>query len=288
MLKIENYPSPNFGERKEGAVPTFLVMHYTACPTDDALFTLTSKAKQVSAHYLVPPEGDKVYSLVNESQRAWHAGKSFWKEIEDVNSSSIGIENVNWGYTYGYIPPEPKCRPLRYLWSAAIHSQRRLGEYLSANKLLSPEKEWYPYPLEQIEVLTRLSKKVINEWKIKPEDVVGHSDVAPQRKIDPGPLFPWEKLAKKGVGVWYDLSIERVHSDRKQGDMSISWMQQSLKSWGYQVPLNGHLDPETQKVVQAFQMHFRPKDHNGLVDVETSEILDVLLCQRQNKMDCDQ
>jgi N-acetyl-anhydromuramyl-L-alanine amidase AmpD len=283
-IKYESYPSLNSTERRGGTQPSILVMHYTACPTDEALTTLTSKAKAVSAHYLIPPEGKTVYTLVDDTQRAWHAGMSHWRGIDDINSASIGIENVNWGYTYGWVPPEPKNPVIRYCWSSMIDIERRIGEYLALKRIFPFKKQWHNFPQRQIETLSNLSKQIIDQWKIDAENVVGHSDIAPQRKLDPGPLFPWQKLAEKGIGVWYSDFIDRLHSNKPSGP-SVSWMQVSLKEWGYAVPQNGKLDPETQKVVAAFQMHFRPQDHEGLLDVESMEILDKLLCQRRNKTD---
>lgn len=277
----ENHPSPNYTERRGQATPKILVMHYTACPTNEALNTLTSTVSQVSAHYLIPPDGEKVYRLVDEKNRAWHAGAGHWDGIDDVNSYSIGIENVGWGYTYGPVPDEPSTVSARNAWSKAIHARRRLGE---SGKLSPDQKQWQPFPKEQMELLKRLSKEIIERHSIDPEKVVGHSDVAPQRKVDPGPLFDWEDLAKNGIGVWYDKNVDKVHSNQPTA-ISIPWMQSSLKEWGYKVPQNGKLDQETKKVVTAFQMHFRPKNYDGTIDEETSNILDALLCQRRNKAD---
>ncbi len=281
-IYFENRPSPNFGERKNSGTPLFLMMHYTACPTDEALAILTSKAKEVSAHYLIPPNGDTTYKLVDESKRAWHAGVSHWRGIDDVNSFSIGIENVNWGYTHGWTPPEPSWPNLCYLWSSMIHSQRWIGDYLEGKNFFYTNKQWHTFPLEQIETLTILARDIIKRWKLDPENIVGHSDVAPQRKVDPGPQFPWHDLARRGVGVWPNPQTDRIYSDLPQGT-SVPWMQKNLQKCGYKVPQNGSLDPETQNVVRAFQMHFRPKIYDGKVDRESSEILDSLLCQRQNR-----
>jgi N-acetylmuramoyl-L-alanine amidase len=277
-LRYEDYPSSNFNERRDEAQPTMLVMHYSACPTDEALTTLTSPGKAVSTHYLLPPEGERVFRLVDATKRAWHAGVSHWKGMDDVNSASIGIENVNWGYTYGCVPPEPLNPILHYSWSSMIHLQRKLGDCVGL------EKQWHSFPDSQINTLTLLSQELIGKWHIEPENVVGHSDVAPQRKVDPGPLFPWKRLAEKGVGVWHSSLTDLVHSNKPQG-VSVSWMQKSLKEWGYKAPQNGMLDPETQNVIAAFQMHFRPQNYDGRLDSESAEILDRLLCQRRNRQD---
>ncbi|HEV3270048.1 MAG TPA: N-acetylmuramoyl-L-alanine amidase [Candidatus Rhabdochlamydia sp.] len=280
-INFEDHFSPNFTGRRNGGSPKILVMHYTACPTDEALHTLTSKTSQVSAHYLIPPEGDKVYRLVPENMRAWHSGVAEWRGESDVNSHSIGLENVNWGYTYGSVPNEPSNALLKNIWSKNIHAKRSLGE---RGLLPFLQKTWHSFPQEQMNTLALLSKEIIDKWSIDPENVVGHADVAPDRKVDPGALFDWKFLAEKGVGVWYNLNADRVHSNQPQG-ISVSWMQKSLQNWGYKTPQNGSLDPETKKVVEAFQMHFRQKKYDGVLDKESMDILDILLCQRKNKLD---
>ncbi|MDR2539024.1 MAG: N-acetylmuramoyl-L-alanine amidase [Chlamydiales bacterium] len=278
-IAIVEYPSPNFTERRNEGSPKMLVMHFTACPTDEALQILTSKTSQVSAHFLIPPEGDPVYRLVPENMRAWHAGVAEWRGESDVNSNSIGLEIVNWGYTYGIISNEPSEPSLKKMWSQAIHAQRRAG-----NQNPSAKKIWHPFPPKQMDIVTCLSQDLIKKWSINSENVIGHADIAPGRKVDPGPLFDWESLAKKGVGVWYDSNMDRVHSNKPSG-ISIPWMQENLHNWGYKTPKSGSLDPETKKVIQAFQMHFRQKKWDGSIDEESMDILDMLLCQRKNKLD---
>ena len=278
-INFEKYPSTNYTERRNGGYPKIVVMHYTACPLDEALNTLTSKVSNASVHYLVSAEGKTVYSLVDEDKRSWHAGNGYWRGIDDVNSYSIGIENVNWGYTYG--PVESSNPLLQKTWMQGIHFRRRLGEN---GFFPSAKKTWHPFPQEQMNTLALLSKRIIDTWSIEPENVIGHADLASGRKTDPGPLFPWKVLAKKGVGVWYNPDTDRIHSNKPLG-VSVSWMQKNLEKWGYKVPQNGSLDPETKKAVQAFQMHFRPEKYTGIIDEESMEILDTLLCQRDNKLD---
>lgn len=287
VIDTVTYSSPNFTERRGAATPNILVIHYTACPEDEAAYILTSKTKGVSAHYLVPSRGNTVYQLVDESQRAHHAGESYWRGIDDVNSSSIGIENVNWGYTYGWMPPEPMHPLLRWAWSSIIHIERRIGEYLETRQYLPSillQKQWHPFPEEQIQTFIELAKQILKRYNIEDESVIGHADVSPQRKVDPGPLFPWKQLADREIGIWPDLTTDRIHSTKPR-ETSISWMQQSLAEWGYKVPHNGMLDPATEKVVRAFQMHFRPSCCDGRIDAESCDLLDALLCQRKNRHD---
>ncbi|CRY39790.1 N-acetylmuramoyl-L-alanine amidase [Yersinia enterocolitica] len=221
----------------------FLVLHYTA--TDDAESLRLLTQGDVSAHYLVKTHPESlngkpvVLQLVPESQRAWHAGVSYWQGRNSLNDTSIGIEIVNRGFTE---------RMLR--------------------------REWYPYNESQIELIERLTKDIVERYNIEPENVVAHSDIAPLRKSDPGPLFPWKRLATQGIGAWPDdATVTKYIAERNKHDMaSVSIIQQTLARYGYQIPQNGELDDETRQVIKAFQMHFRAQDFSGIPDVETEAI----------------
>lgn len=221
----------------------FLVLHYTA--TDDATSLKILTQGEVSAHYLVKTHPDSidgkpiVLQLVPESQRAWHAGVSNWHGCSSLNDTSIGIEIVNKGFT-----------------------EKMLG------------REWYPYNESQIKLIERLTKDIVERYGIDPTDVVAHSDIAPLRKSDPGPLFPWKRLAQLGVGAWPDDATVTKYIDgrNKQDSASVSIIQQALARYGYQIPQSGELDNETQQVIKAFQMHFRAQDFSGVPDVETEAI----------------
>ncbi|OWF77596.1 N-acetylmuramoyl-L-alanine amidase [Yersinia rohdei] len=221
----------------------FLVLHYTATNDVESLRLLTQG--DVSAHYLVkthPHHLDGkpiVLQLVPESQRAWHAGVSYWQGHSSLNDTSIGIEIVNKGFTK------------RMLY-----------------------REWYPYNESQIKLIERLTKDIVERYNINPADVVAHSDIAPLRKSDPGPLFPWRRLAQQGVGAWPDDATvnKYINGRNKQDGASISIIQQTLARYGYQIPQSGRLDNETRQVIKAFQMHFRAQDFSGVPDVETEAI----------------
>lgn len=216
----------------------FLVLHYTATGNDASLKILSER--NVSAHYLVTDEPrPHVYQLVDESRRAWHAGLGEWYGRTDINSSSIGVEVVNVG---------------------------RQGN------------DWASYPKRQIHTLTLLLKDIIARHQIKPHNVVGHSDIAPQRKIDPGPLFPWEALAKQGIGRWYDANLVQQYEAQflALGTPDIAWAQAQLRRLGYTAPLSGALDKETRNVIAAFQMHYRPALYDGYPDPQTLAILKAL------------
>lgn len=221
-----------------------LVLHATELPYQPSLDILTHG--KVSAHYLVPDilrryQGKPVVlNLVDEKQRAWHAGESYWNGRSNLNDTSIGIEIVNMNNT----------------------SKAHSGQ---------------PYTDEQIQLIIQLAKDIIKRYSIKATDVLAHSDVAPQRKRDPGPLFPWKKLAENGVGAWPDEATVTECLANSVSQMSILELQGKLKRYGYSIELTGKLDVQTRKVVSAFQMHFRPEIISGEPDEETEAILNALL-----------
>jgi len=171
-LKITKIASPNFGERRNNIKPDMLVLHYTGMPTaKDALDKMTSEAGATSAHYMIYENGD-IIQLVDEDKRAWHAGVSYWRGAEDINSHSIGIEIVNKGHDWGY------------------------------------EK----FSEEQMASVIELSKDIISRNNIAPHNIVAHSDIAPTRKQDPGELFNWQLLAKNGIGMWIKDNVNIAQS----------------------------------------------------------------------------
>lgn len=216
----------------------FIVLHYTSTGNEASLKVLSEL--NVSSHYLITRERKpKVYELVDESRRAWHAGISEWYGRTDMNSASIGIEIVNHGNEKG---------------------------------------DWEAYTPAQIDTLVALLKDISTRHQIKPANIVGHSDIAPQRKIDPGPVFPWKQLAKQGLGRWYDedLAAEYQAEFVRQGLPDTAWIQGQLRRLGYAVPTTGELDSATRNVIAAFQMHFRPARYDGVPDAETLAIMRTL------------
>lgn len=217
-----------------------IVLHYTVADTPRSIKILTEK--DVSSHYLITDEEPPtVYQLVDESERAWHAGVSQWYDHTDLNTSSIGIEIVNEGHR--------------------------------------EDGSWPAYSRAQIEVLKLLLHDLVERHRVTPANIVGHSDVAPQRKIDPGPQFPWRELAQEGLGRWYDESLAQRYAVQfeREGLPTTRTVQQWLQHIGYPIPTHGQLDEDTKKVVRAFQMHYRPARHDGLVDVETAGILKAIV-----------
>lgn len=210
-------PSPNHDDR-DGAPVDMLVLHYTGMPTAAAaLARLCDPAAKVSAHYTIDEEGI-VYAHVPEARRAWHAGKSFWAGVTDVNARSVGIELVNPGPEFGY----------------------------------------RAFAAPQIAALKSLCPGILARHPIPPARVLGHSDVAPARKEDPGELFPWEELAHAGIGLWPQALESTLAAD-------------ALARFGY--------DPQApmDKVITAFQRHYRPQAVNGIWDQECAGLLGGLL-----------
>lgn len=216
-----------------------IVLHYTAGDTPTSLKILSQR--DVSSHYLITDESPpKLYQLVDENRRAWHAGLSKWGEYSDLNTSSIGVEIVN------------------------------------AGKLSNGS--WAPYSQAQIDLTIALLQDLVIRHKITPSNIVGHSDIAPQRKLDPGPLFPWAQLAEAGLGRWYktELATEYQQDYATYGLASINEIQSLLKSIGYDIQATGELDRATTNVIAAFQMRYRPQRHDGIPDAQTIGILKAL------------
>lgn len=222
----------------------YIVLHYTSTDTKESLKLLAQG--RVSTHYLITDDArPRVYRLVEETQSAWHAGESRWYNQVSLNPVSIGIELVNIGRT----------------------------------DLAHGQVSWEPYSKSQIQTLILLLKDLTKRYGIRAENVVGHSDIAPQRKTDPGPLFPWKQLAEAGIGRWYNEAQAATNwvTLQRQGTPDVAWFQERLAKLGYACPQHGQLDRETQNVLSAFQMHYRPSNYNGKPDAETGAIIMALL-----------
>jgi len=239
-INSDVYPAKGQDERIR-----FLVLHYTALDNDTSVRVLTQQ--EVSSHYLVNDKDDKeIYLLVDETKRAWHAGVSKWKNLDNLNFTSIGIEIVNKGYTTS-----------------------------------GTTKTHYPYPDFQIKKVGELVQDIVKRYNILPINVIGHSDIAPGRKHDPGPLFPWKKLyTDYGVGAWYEETDKAIFINSApfvmDGEFVIKEFQNELKKYGYDIIATGVWDEQTKKVTQAFQYHFNPNKYDGMLDVETWAIIKAL------------
>lgn len=218
----------------------FLILHFTNEPWKEALKILTEQ--NVSSHYLVRDEPVEIYQLVDESRRAYHAGASSWKGQTQLNSASIGIEIVN------------------------------AGDVRGPNGVV-----YHEYPKAQMDVVIRLVKEIVARHQIRPDRILGHSDIAPQRKVDPGPTFPWKRLAEEGLIPWPDTAaVEAKRPAYEKALPDVAWFQAKLAVHGFEVPRTGILDPATRNVVSVFQMKYRPAKYDGVPDGETAAILDVL------------
>jgi len=224
-VNIIERSSPNHDARPNGAGVDLLVMHYTGMKTPDAALARLCDPASKVSSHYMIDEDGGIYALVPESARAWHAGVSWWAGKPDVNSRSIGIEMVNPGHEFGY----------------------------------------HAFSDEQIDALIALSRDILRRHAIPPRNVVGHSDIAPNRKQDPGELFPWHVLAASGVGLW-----PKPH----HAALPISF-EKALRRYGYGIA------PDTKATLEetiiAFQRHFRPEKLDGVMDGECEALLAALL-----------
>lgn len=230
----------------------FIIIHYTA--TDDALAIRALTKGQVSSHYLITSlDEEPIYNLVPLEKRAWHAGMSEFGGRNNLNDTSIGIEIVNKGIR-------------KY-----DEAEKKYGFFI-------PQQEYIEYSDGQIKKLAYLLKNLIERYDIKPKNVLGHSDIAPTRKIDPGPRFPWEKLYKEyGIGVWYNESDKKFYMNEKLFKVTpVIKIKEELRKYGYRVNNTDEWDEESKRVVYSFQAHFNPKGATGNMDLETFAILKAL------------
>ncbi len=200
-----------------------LILHYTGMKTAGEALDRLCSAAAKVSAHYLIEEDGAVWRLVPEERRAWHAGASYWAGRRDINDVSLGIELVNPGHEFGY----------------------------------------RPFPEPQLAALEELCRGILARHPIPPRHVLGHSDVAPQRKSDPGELFDWSRLARAGVGLWPDF-FAPVASPQ-----TIIETQRQLAAIGYQVSASGVPDAETRLIVTAFQRHFRPARCDGEADAET-------------------
>ncbi len=214
-----DWPSPNYGPRRDGAVPELIIIHYTAMRSCEAARTrLCLPEAEVSAHWLVGRDGS-VEQLVPEEMRAWHAGLGSWQGLGDVNSRSIGIELDNEG-----------DRP-------------------------------FPEPL--MASLEELLPQIMRRWAIAPENVIGHSDFAPERKIDPGPRFDWQRLARQGFAIWPERSAAAPAVDPE----SFLALACSL----------GYPEAPLATILPAFRLRFRPRHEGPLDAVDMALVADLAM-----------
>jgi N-acetylmuramoyl-L-alanine amidase len=224
-MRIVERPSPNHDARPGDGVVDMLILHYTGMRSAAAALDRLCSAAAKVSAHYVIDEDGTLWRLVPEERRAWHAGVSSWAGRRDINGASIGIELVNPGHEFGY---------------------RR-------------------FPEPQMAALETLGQDILRRHPIPPRHVLGHSDVAPQRKSDPGELFDWARLARAGIGLWPDFTTPPPPS------AGIAELQKQLAAIGYETPRTGTEDAATAQVVTAFQRHFRPSRCDGKPDPETRQ-----------------
>jgi N-acetylmuramoyl-L-alanine amidase len=214
-MRLIPSPSPNFGERPAATPIDILLFHYTGMPTSAEALTRLRNPAAKVSCHYLVDENGDLYALVPEEKRAWHAGASYWAGESDINSRSIGIEIVNPGHEFGY----------------------------------------RDFPDVQIAAVEELSLGILGRHPIPPGRVLGHSDVAPERKEDPGERFPWARLARAGIGVWYGAPKIALQPALVQGDDLAALL-------GYLAAIGYRNDPETDgvqaKIITAFQRHWLP------------------------------
>ena len=217
-MTIIERPSPNFNARPEGQAVDILLLHYTGMESTEAALARMCDPAAEVSAHYCIDEDGALYRLVPEAARAWHAGRAFWAGASDINGRSIGIELVNPGHAFGY----------------------------------------RPFPEPQMARLIALAGEILGRHPIPPARVLGHSDVAPLRKEDPGELFDWPRLAAAGIGLWPDDPAPLANAP------SEAEVRGALARLGY-----GYLDEDLPAVLRAFQRHFRPAAVTGEADAET-------------------
>ena len=254
-VPMHDAPSANHNSRIQ-----HLVIHFTSEHFRESLRLLTQKTERpVSVHYLVPEPGDETYDrrrlvvhrLVPEERRAWHAGQSYWAGADVLNDTSIGIEIVN--------------------RSACVTNHPQSEEPTPEDQVCT----FLEFSDEQVELVIDLVRGILERNpEIDPVDVIGHADIAPGRRVDPGPKFPWKRLHEEGIGAWYDDdTVMRYRQRFKNGLPKVVEVQRALGRYGYFIEETGALDAKTRFVIRTFQMHFRPEDISGAADAETVAIL---------------
>lgn len=234
-LDVEVLPSPNHGERRGVVAPDMLILHYTGMQDARAALQRLCHAESEVSAHYLVFEDGGIVQCVPEERRAWHAGAASWHGVEDINSHSIGIEIANPGHDWGY-----------------------------------PD-----FPAPQIAAVIALCRDIISRHPIASERVLGHSDVAPLRKRDPGEKFPWAELNAAGIGHWVEPATLAEGAVLDVGDegANVAAFNDDLRLYGYAAPEGDTFDAATGAVVRAFQRHFHQSRVDGIADAGTRETL---------------
>jgi N-acetylmuramoyl-L-alanine amidase len=234
--------SPNHGERLGAAKPSLLILHYTGMPDGPGALARLADPAAEVSCHYFVAEDGEIVQMVSEARRAWHAGRGNWEGLDDINSRSIGIEIVNPGHEWGY----------------------------------------RVFPPVQMKAVRALCRDIVLRHAILPQHVLGHSDIAPLRKTDPGELFDWGSLAAEGVGLLVPPARMRGGRFFSPGEAGqpIEALQAMFALYGYGLPVTGIYDELTEAVVTAFQRHFRQERVDGICDASTIETLRDLIAKR--------
>ena len=230
MNIILNY-SPNFDlKKRKNKEIKFIIFHYTGMRKESDAIRRLTSQKSKVSSHYLIKRNGEILKLVPELYIAWHAGISNWKNHKLINKSSIGIEISNPGHNYKYTE----------------------------------------FTKEQIKSVLKISKYLIKKYKIKSNFILGHSDISPDRKIDPGEKFPWKYISKKKVGYWHNVNEKKLSQARNQNinKNDINSFFQNLYKIGYSKNFNKKDNFFLKKLTTAFQRRFRQKLVNGIVDEE--------------------
>jgi len=232
-LKIRELYSPNFYTKPRNLKSIkFLIFHYTGMKNEKVAIKRLTKIQSEVSTHYLVKKNGIILRMVPDLHVAWHAGSSRWKKYKSLNKNSIGIEITNPGHQYGY----------------AFFSKK------------------------QIKSIIELSKVLIKKYKIKKNNILGHSDISPERKKDPGEKFPWQKLYNNRIGIWHNLNKNMLFKLRKKKITSkeIKLFHTNLKKFGYSAKSLSKVNKYKYKIllIKAFQRRFRPELINGIIDQE--------------------
>ena len=229
-MEITKFYSPNFDKKKRLSKDiTAIIIHYTGMQSERESIKRLTSSRSQVSCHYLINRSGKILKMVKDENIAWHAGKSMWGNYKNLNKNSIGIELVNRGHQYGY----------------------------------------QNYTKKQINKLVLLCKHLIKKYKIKKRLILGHSDIAPLRKIDPGEKFPWKKLSKYNLGKWFEKKPNNFHHNKKMTQILFF---KNLQKIGYKFFSLRRRNIKDKRIIKAFQLHYLPKNITGKIDEKTFEI----------------